>query len=209
MGSNYWKNWKENWSLERPTTINRWEGHSHQIFSCKSLLYFCHSSPSIKGSLIKSTRSKGNSYGVVAWTKKTLFGGMHIVELPKSLGGLALGNLYHRNIVILFKWVCEILQQYFLSLEAVDPGKIRIPCKSQYQWYLASPCGWALERNLKLLYSSSTSKSSGWKRIEEERGWWLVHFFLAWCLVRLYTSKGPILATIQGWSGLGLEFLVV
>lgn len=58
---------------------------------------------------------------------------MHIVELPKSLGGLALGNLYHRNIAVLFKWVCEILQQYFLSLEAVDPGKIRIPCKSQYQ----------------------------------------------------------------------------
>lgn len=36
------------------------------------------------------------SLSLVAW---------NIVELPKSLGGLNLGNIYHRNLALLYKWI--------------------------------------------------------------------------------------------------------
>lgn len=41
------------------------------------------------------------SLSLVAWS---------IIELPKALGGLVIGNIFHRNLALLFKWVWKFFK---------------------------------------------------------------------------------------------------
>lgn len=34
-----------------------------------------------------------------------------LIQLPKILGGLSVGNLYHKNLALLLKWVCQYLHE--------------------------------------------------------------------------------------------------
>lgn len=51
---------------------------------------------------------------------------LEIIQLPRKLGGLAVGNLYHRNLALLFKW----LWRFFSEKESL--WKSVIQCKYKY-----------------------------------------------------------------------------
>lgn len=51
----------------------------------------------------------------------------NIVELPKEFGGLGIGNMVHRNIALLFKWIWKFFQYPSLPWRQIIKEKYGYP----------------------------------------------------------------------------------
>lgn len=50
-----------------------------------------------------------------------------LIQLPKSLGGLSVGNLLHKNLALLFKWVWSYLHESDDLWRRIIPEKYKLP----------------------------------------------------------------------------------
>lgn len=97
------------------------------------------------------------------------------IQLPRTMGGLAVGNLFHRNLALLFRWIWRFFSENESLWKSVIKGKfkysdhfeiadLQIP-KSGGPW--RNICATILNNPeaKKLVVTGIRKKSRGWQNL--------------------------------------------
>lgn len=99
--------------------------------------------------------------------------------LPKSLGGLRIGDLKSRNHSLMFKWLCRYLNEPKMLWRRLIEGKYNFPNVCSLSDLPTTVIGGPWIKICNSIFKNPKNKSDCWSLMEEVNWWWHEYSFLA------------------------------
>ena len=166
----------------------------------------------IQRNFLWSGSGLSRAFPLVAWTR---------IELPKILGGLGVGNLAHRNLALMFKWLWRYFHEPSALWRAVISDKYGYPSSLTFMDLSIPPSGGPWKQICKAVLTHPIAKTFGSQNIRKNVGcgnqtlfWheiWVSDSPLKILFPRLFSNCVNPSATVSSlgvWDGLEWHWLI-